>query len=109
MLFVSQYNTRPAGNTKNIAENTSGMIHIIFAWTGSGGVGFNQVWNIVVPVISSGRMKYGSFAERSAIQPIQGALRISTLESNTQYRAMKNGICTKIGKQPPSGLTFSSR
>ena len=31
MLFVSQYSTRPAGNTKNITENTSGMIHIIFA------------------------------------------------------------------------------
>ena len=28
---------------KNITENTSGMIHIIFACTGSGGVGLSQV------------------------------------------------------------------
>ena len=62
-----------------------------------------------MPVISSGRMKYGSLADRSWIQPIHGALRISTLDSSTQYSAMKNGICTTIGRQPPSGLTFSSR
>ena len=37
------------------------------------------------------------------------AWRISTLDSSTQYSAMKNGICTRIGRQPPSGLTFSSR
>ena len=54
-------------------------------------------------------MKYGSFADRSVIQPIHGALRISTVDSSTQYSAMKNGICTTIGRQPPSGLTFSSR
>ena len=24
-----------------------------------------------------------------------------------QYRAMNTGICTRIGKQPPSGLIFS--
>jgi hypothetical protein len=85
------------------------MNHIILACIGSAGVGFSQVCNRLVPVIRIGRMKYGSFADRSVIQPIHGALRISTLASSTQYSAMKNGICTKIGRQPPSGLTFSSR
>src|SRR4030095_3442551 len=66
-LFVSQYRTRPAGKKKNITENASGMIHIIFACTGSGGAGFSHTWNRLVAVISSGRMKYGSLAERSVI------------------------------------------
>ncbi len=48
MLFVSQYSTRPAGKKKNITENTSGMIHIILACIGSGGVGFSQVCSNVV-------------------------------------------------------------
>src|SRR5687767_6443434 len=56
MLFVSQYSTRPAGKTKNITENTSGMIHIIFACIGSGGVGDSQVCSNEEPVIRSGRM-----------------------------------------------------
>ena len=54
-------------------------------------------------------MKYGSGADRSWIQPIHGALRISTLDSSTQYSAMNTGIWIMIGKQPPIGLTFSSR
>ena len=108
MLFVSQYSTRPAGKKKNITEKASGMIHIIRACTGSGGVGFSQVCSIVVPVIRSGRMKYGSFAERSVTQPSQGAFLISTVDSSTEYSAMKKGICTRMGRQPPSGLTFSS-
>src|SRR5512147_1950742 len=56
MLFVSQYSTRSAGKKKNITEKISGMIHIIFACTGSGGVGFRQVCSRLVPVISRGRM-----------------------------------------------------
>src|SRR3982750_1993325 len=84
MLFVSQYSTSPAGKKKNMTENTSGMIHIIFAWTGSGGVGLSQTWNTLVAVISKGRMKYGSLADKSVIQPIHGAWRISTLDSSTQ-------------------------
>jgi hypothetical protein len=63
----------------------------------------------VVSVITTGRMKYGSGVDRSWIQPIQGALRISTLDSSTQYSAMNTGIWTMIGRQPPIGLTFSSR
>src|ERR1700712_2400170 len=81
ILFVSQYKTKPAGNTKNMTEKASGMIHIILAWTGSGGVGLSQVCKRLVSVISTGRMKYGSLAERSVIQPNHGAPRISTVES----------------------------
>src|SRR6185369_5337321 len=83
MLLVSQYRTRPAGKKKT-TEKTRGMIHIIRACTGSGGVGLSQVWSRLVPVISSGRMKYGSLAARSVIQPIQGAFLISTVDSSTQ-------------------------
>src|SRR4051812_17175689 len=89
MLFVSQYSTRPAGKKKNITENTSGMIHIILACTGSGGVGLSQVCTRLDAVINSGRMKYGSGADRSWIHIIHGALRISTVDSSTQYSAMK--------------------
>src|SRR5687768_3349222 len=108
-LFVIQYSTRPDGKKKNITENASGMNHISLACIGSGGVGFSAVCSKVVSVITSGRMKNGSGAARSLIQPTQGAPRISTLDSSTQYRAMNTGICTMIGRQPPMGLTFSSR
>src|SRR6476661_8736159 len=107
-LFVIQYSTRPAGKKKNMTENASGMIHIILACTGSGGAGFSAVCSSVVSVITAGRMKNGSGEARSRIQPIHGALRISTVDSSTQYSAMNTGICTRIGRQPPSGLTFSS-
>ena len=60
------------------------MNHIIFACIGSAGVGFSQVCSRLEPVISSGRMKYGSFTDRSWTQPIQGAPRISTVDSSTQ-------------------------
>src|SRR4051812_10874960 len=107
-LLVIQYSTRPAGKKKNITLNASGMIHIILACIGSGGAGLRPVCNSVVKVMTAGRMKYGSAADRSWIQPTQGAPRISTLDSSTQYKAMNTGICTMIGKQPPIGLTFSS-
>src|SRR4051812_30294733 len=107
-LFVIQYSTRPAGKKKNITEKASGMIHIILACIGSGGTGFSAVCSIDVSVISAGRMKNGSGADRSWIQPIQGALRISIDDNRTQYSAMNTGIWMKIGRQPPSGLTFSS-
>src|SRR4051812_29747502 len=91
MLFVSQYSTRPAGKKKNITEKASGMNHIMRAWTGSGGFAPSATWIRLVPVISSGRMKYGSLSERSWIQPIHGAPRISTVDSSTQYSEMKKG------------------
>ena len=84
MLFVSQYSTRPAGKKKNITLKISGRNHIILACNGSGGAGFRAVCSSVLRVISTGRMKNGSGAERSCTQPIQGALRISTLDSSTQ-------------------------
>src|SRR3990167_1851049 len=109
MLFVSQYSTRPAWKKKNSTLNSSGMIHIILACKGSGGVGFSQVCNRVDSVIRAGSTKYGSLIDRSVIQPIQGALRISTDDSSTQYNAMNTGIWIRMGRQPPIGLTFSSR
>ena len=84
MLFVSQYSTRPAGKKKNMTEKTSGMIHIILACTGSGGVGFSQVCNSVEHRHQQRQDEEGSFADRSVIQPIHGAFRISTLDSSTQ-------------------------
>src|SRR5262245_17275823 len=90
MLLTSQYSTRPAGKKKNITLKASGMIHIILACTGSGGVGFSQVWTSDDSVIRIGSTNSGSFADRSVIQPIHGAWRISTLDSRTQYSAMKN-------------------
>ena len=108
-LLVIQYNTKPAGKKKNITLKASGMIHIILACMGSGGAGFNAVCSKVVSVITKGKMKKGSGADKSWIQPTQGALRISTVDNNTQYKAMNTGICNAIGTQPPMGLTFSSR
>jgi hypothetical protein len=109
MLFVSQYSTRPAGKKKNITEKASGMNHISLACIGSGGVGFSQTWNSEDSRHQQRQDEPGVRADRSVIQPIHGALRISTLDSSTQYSAMKKGICTTMGRQPPSGLTFSSR
>ncbi len=92
MLLVNQYSTKPAGKKKNITLNTSGMIHIILACIGSGGAGLSAVCSNELSVISTGKIKNGSGEDRSAIQPIQGALRISTLDSNTQYSAINTGI-----------------
>ena len=108
VLLVIQYNTKPAGKKKNITENAIGMIHISLACKGSGGVGFNAVCMNVVKVMITGRIKNGSLVDKSVIQRIHGALRISTLDSSTQYKAINTGIWTMIGKQPPNGLTFSS-
>ena len=107
-LFVIQYSTSPDGKKKNMTENTSGMIHISLACMGSGGKGLSAVWMTVVMVITSGRMYQGSGEDRSVIHSVQGALRISTLDSSTQYSAMNTGIWIMMGKQPPIGLTFSS-
>jgi len=55
MLLVTQYSTKPAGKTKNMTLNTSGMIHIMRACTGSGGVGLSQVWSSVEAVITNAK------------------------------------------------------
>jgi hypothetical protein len=41
MLFTVQYTTKPDGNGANIIVKKSGKNINIFAWIGSGGVGFN--------------------------------------------------------------------
>ena len=92
MLLVIQYKTKPEGKKKNITLKAMGMIHINLACMGSGGVGLSQVCSKVDKVINTGRMKKGSGAAKSWTQPIQGALRISTVDSNTQYKAMNTGI-----------------
>ncbi len=46
-------------------------------------------------------MNSGSLADRSVIHKIQGAWRISTLDSSTQYSAMNTGIWIMMGRQPP--------
>ena len=51
--------------------------------------------------------RIGSGVDKSLIHNMNGACRISTLPSSTQYRAMKTGIWITIGRQPPSGLIFS--
>ncbi|MNY36984.1 hypothetical protein D3C86_1715120 [compost metagenome] len=84
-----------------------GIIFMTFACIGSGGVGFNCCWMNMVAPMMIGRMKNGSLIDRSVIHSMNGAWRISTLSSRTQYSERKTGICTRIGKQPPSGLIFS--
>ena len=78
-----------------------GMIHISLAWMGSGGVGLSQVCISDVTVIKMGNRPMGtpnhtpnavSGAAKSCTHPTHGALRISTEDNKTQYRAMKKGI-----------------
>ena len=42
-----------------------GMPIITLAWIGSGGVGLSFIWISMDAPMMIGRMKYGSFAERS--------------------------------------------
>src|SRR4030095_10250688 len=84
-----------------------GMSAMTLAWTGSGGVGLSLYWTIIVTTMTTGSTNQGSGVARSCTQKIHGALRVSTLATSTQYRAMNTGICTRIGRQPPSGLIFS--
>ncbi|MNT38190.1 hypothetical protein D3C72_1743730 [compost metagenome] len=55
-MLTTQYNTRPAGKKKNITENATGMIFIIFACIGSAGGGLRKVCANMVIAISAGRM-----------------------------------------------------
>ena len=83
-VFVTQYSTRPAGKNAKITDMTSGMIMKTFAWIGSGGGGLSLNCTNIAPAMITGRMKNGSLADRSLIQPRNGAWRISTLSSSTQ-------------------------
>ena len=94
--------TRPAGKLASMTVKTSGRIMNIFACTGSAGCGFSFCWNhMVAPmisgqtpiIISSGgcqgirpkrlKMVVGSGADRSLIQPKNGAWRISMVTNST--------------------------
>jgi hypothetical protein len=83
-VLVSQYSTRPDGNHAIITVMITGMKANIFACIGSGGAGLSLNWPYIATPIRIGRMKYGSMDERSWIQPMKGACRISTLSSSTQ-------------------------
>ena len=54
MLFTVQYTTRPEGNGANIIVKKSGKNIKIFAWIGSGGVGFNFCCKYIVNPINTG-------------------------------------------------------
>ena len=61
-----------------------GMISMIRACTGSAGCGLSFVLTNIEIAYTTGRMKKGSGAERSLIQPIHGAWRSSIDASSTQ-------------------------
>src|SRR5690606_36930006 len=106
MLLTTQYSTRPAGNHRKKKVKITGSIFITLACIGSGGVGLSSCWIYMLMPIRIGRMNSGSLGDRSVLQPIHGAGRISTLPIRVQYSAMNTGICTRIGGQPPGGLIF---
>src|SRR5580692_12403817 len=110
--------------------NTIGMNWNSRACTGSGGGGLSFCCaNIVKPMISgqapicrNGEITVGSngispnrlnrlvgsTADRSWIQPKNGACRISMVTKMTLYSEKNTGICTTIGRQPEAGFTFSA-
>ena len=107
-----------------------GMNWNTLACTGSGGGGFIFCCrNIVQPMISGQmpmcrkcentvgsnginpnrlKMLVGSTADRSWIQPKNGACRISMVTRMTLYSEKNTGICTSIGRQPEAGFTPSA-
>ena len=84
-LDTNQYNTRPEGNHKKNTEKITGIHSIIFCCIGSiDGVGVSFcIKNIEAPN-KIGKIKYGSFADKSEIHKPNGAWRNSTLSKNTQ-------------------------
>src|SRR6185312_1384310 len=120
--------TRPAGKLANMKVKITGMNWNSRACTGSGGGGLSFCWrNMVQPMISGqapmcsqeeiaaglngsspNRLNrlVGSGADRSWIQPKNGACRISIVVKITTYSAQNTGICTIIGRQPEAGFTF---
>ncbi len=77
-LLTTQYSTRPAGTRGRTTVKTIGIIFIILACIGSGGVGLRSCWTNMVAPMMIGSTKYGSLIDRSMIQPSHGAWRIST-------------------------------
>ena len=91
-LLTTQYKTKPDGKNKNITENNKGINNIILACTGSAGAGLNLVVMYIEMAYKTGKINHGSGLDKSVIQPIQGAPRISTEACNTQYKDKKIGI-----------------
>src|SRR6185436_18126836 len=110
----------------------TGIQSKIICWVGSGGGGLSFICtHIVTPMISGhtpsnrkwpmngtcegsqgmrpNRLKtvVGSGAERSWIQPKNGACRISMVMNSTLLSEKNTGIWIRIGQQPATGLTFS--
>src|SRR5690349_12753835 len=84
-VFVTQYNTSPGGKNANMNDITNGMNMNTFCWTGSApGVPCSLYCANIAPAMIAGSTKNGSFEDRSLIQPMKGAWRISTLSSSTQ-------------------------
>src|SRR6202008_1817568 len=104
----------------------SGIKAKIFACVGSAGGGLRLVCSHMVkpmmignkPIIrklggshgmSPKRLKtvVGSGADKSLIQPKNGACRISMVTNSTLYSEKNTGICKATGRQPAIGLIFS--
>ena len=132
VLFAIQYRTRPLAKVPSMNINTHGIQAKIMAWVGSVGAGFNfccihidipskmgKTPNETIAKSDEGsggakgsspkrfKIEEGSGALRSVIHPTQGAWRNSSVTKITLYREKKIGICSRIGKQPEAGLTFS--
>src|SRR5690242_13603791 len=100
--------TRPAGNDDSMKVKITGIQVKMTCWVGSAGVGLSRIWtNMVTPMISGQmpstrndpkngtvcgsqgirpkrvKMLLGSGAERSLIQPKNGAWRISMVMNST--------------------------
>src|SRR5712691_6542148 len=124
--------TRPAENDASMKVNTTGIQSKIIFCVGSGGGGLSFICaHMVTPMISGqmpickngpitgmtvgskgsipNRLKrlVGSGADRSLIQPKNGACRISMVTNKTLYSEKNTGICSATGRQPAIGLIFS--
>src|SRR6516225_5966780 len=120
--------TSPAEKLPSMKVKITGIQLKIIAWVGSGGGGLSFICSHMVTPMMSGhgprwrngpisgmivgshgispnRLKTvkGSGAERSLIQPKNGACRISMVTNSTLYSAKKTGIWMMIGRQPAIG------
>ena len=132
MLLAIQYTTKPEAKVPSMNINTQGIHAKIIAWVGSVGAGFNFCCSHIDIPSKIGKtpnekmnnklseegvchakspkrfnIEDGSGALRSYIHQIHGACRSSRVTNITLYSAKKIGICSKIGRQPAAGLTFS--
>src|SRR5947209_2052281 len=126
--------TSPAEKLASMKVKMIGIQLKIMACVGSGGGGLSFICShMVTPMISGHGPRWrngpitgttvgshgispnrlntvsGSGAERSLIQPKNGACRRSMVTNNTLYSAKKTGTWMTIGRQPATGLIFSLR